>query len=451
MNFFHPRNWSRYSRKFSGDKEGLRKYKRVILVSQFALVGGIIGVLHSLEDLVDGLLFMPMMDLLMGVSIFACYLLNESGRHKLARIGLVGFLNIFFFVYSSLANHELGIYLYYFAWVGLAAVVFDDEENLLRFFFIGLSIVLTIVLLVTHFDIFGSVTFEARDIERSFIINLVSSMAVLVFFIMFMVNLNEQSEKKLVDLATEVETKNEELEKTNRELDRFFYSTSHDLKVPVMDIKGILNMAMAEPQDEKVMQYLALLRDRADKLDSFLKDVIDYARNAQTMPASELVNLSVMVDEVLANFTFVSGADKINFERKIDVDRFIEVDRIRLMIVLNNVVSNAIKYHRHEIRNPFVRIAAHIESDHLIISISDNGQGIDADLLPRIFDMFFRGTNQSKGSGLGLYIVKETLQKIGGTIEAYSNKQAGTTFTMKIPVTVKQKIPVSVLAGVTIL
>jgi len=274
---------------------------------------------------------------------------------------------------------------------------------------------------------------------------------VLVFFIMFMVNLNEQSEKKLVDLATEVETKNEELEKTNRELDRFFYSTSHDLKVPVMDIKGILNMAMAEPQDEKVMQYLALLRDRADKLDSFLKDVIDYARNAQTMPASELVNLSVMVDEVLANFTFVSGADKINFERKIDVDRFIEVDRIRLMIVLNNVVSNAIKYHRHEIRNPFVRIAAHIESDHLIISISDNGQGIDADLLPRIFDMFFRGTNQSKGSGLGLYIVKETLQKIGGTIEAYSNKQAGTTFTMKIPVTVKQKIPVSVLAGVTIL
>jgi len=451
VNFFHPRNWSRYSRKFSGDKEGLRKYKRVILVSQFALVGGIIGVLHSLEDLVDGLLFMPMMDLLMGVSIFACYLLNESGRHKLARIGLVGFLNIFFFVYSSLANHELGIYLYYFAWVGLAAVVFDDEENLLRFFFIGLSIVLTIVLLVTHFDIFGSVTFEARDIERSFIINLVSSMAVLVFFIMFMVNLNEQSEKKLVDLATEVETKNEELEKTNRELDRFFYSTSHDLKVPVMDIKGILNMAMAEPQDEKVMQYLALLRDRADKLDSFLKDVIDYARNAQTMPASELVNLSVMVDEVLANFTFVSGADKINFERKIDVDRFIEVDRIRLMIVLNNVVSNAIKYHRHEIRNPFVRIAAHIESDHLIISISDNGQGIDADLLPRIFDMFFRGTNQSKGSGLGLYIVKETLQKIGGTIEAYSNKQAGTTFTMKIPVTVKQKIPVSVLAGVTIL
>ena len=102
MNIFHPGNWSRYSRGFSGDKESLRKHKRVILLSQFAMFGTVVGVLHALEDLVDGLLFMPLMDFTMAVSIFICYLINENGRHKLARIVLLSFLNIFFFVFHTL-------------------------------------------------------------------------------------------------------------------------------------------------------------------------------------------------------------------------------------------------------------------------------------------------------------------------------------------------------------
>src|SRR5688572_23283503 len=105
MNVLLPKNWSRYSRRFSGNEEELRHYKRVILLSQFALCGSVIGILHATEDLIDGLFFMPMMDLIMASSIFACYLLNESGKHRLARITLLSFLNIFFFVYSSLVDH----------------------------------------------------------------------------------------------------------------------------------------------------------------------------------------------------------------------------------------------------------------------------------------------------------------------------------------------------------
>jgi len=436
MNYLLPRNWSKYSRRYYGDKEALRKYKRVILVSQFTLFGAVVGILHALEDLVDGLRFMPMMDSIMATSIFVCYLLNENGRHRFARILLLSFLNLFFFVYSSLANHELGIYLYYFSVVGLAAVVFEPEENLSRFFFIGLSTMLTVILFATNFNMFGTVTFEAIDIERSFIINFVTSIVVLVFFIVFMVNSNDQSERKLMELTNEVKEKNRDLEKVNRELDRFFYSASHDLKVPLLDIKGAINSAMAEFEDERVLSHFELLKKRADKLDHFLQDVIDYARNAQTDLHVESINISQLCTNSFDNFTFVKGADKVSFEVNVDPGLEVEVDPVRLIIVLNNILSNSIKYHRLEFNDPWVKIMGRMEDGKLMLSIEDNGQGIDEDLLPKIFNMFFRGTNQSKGSGLGLYIVKETVDRMGGSIQVTSKAGVGSKFIVRLPVKV---------------
>jgi signal transduction histidine kinase len=433
MNYLHPGNWSKYSRRYSGDKEALRQHKRIILLSQFTLFGAVAGVLHALEDLVDGLVFMPMMDSIMALSIFLCYLLNENGRHRLARITLLTFLNLFFFVYSSLAHRDLGIYLFYFSWVGLAAVVFERQENFLRFFFIGLSILLTIILFASDFSLFGEVPFPAIDLARSFIINFVTSIVVLVFFIIFMVNINEQSELRLVELASEVQQRNSDLEKANRELDRFFYSTSHDLKVPLLDIKGAINSAVTEFDDEKVLAYFEVLKERADKLDLFLQDIIDYARNSQTGLKLEPVNITHVIESVIDNFTFVKGADKINFIKEIEVQHEIESDRIRLIIVLNNILSNSIKYHRTDNVSRWIKVKAQYSQDNLVVSVSDNGSGIEDDLQQKIFDMFFRGTNQSRGSGLGLYIVKEIVGRMNGSISVKSKVGVGSEFVMTIP------------------
>jgi signal transduction histidine kinase len=432
MNYLHPKNWSRFSRRYSGDKEELRKYKRVILLSQFTLFGFVAGLLHAAEDLLDGLRFMPAMDGIMAISIFGCYLLNENGKHRLARIVLLTFLNLFFFVYSSLAHRDLGIYLYYFSWVGLAAVVFEDDENPWRFFFIGLSIFFIVLLFATNFSLFGPSAFEAVDIERSFVINFVSSIIVIVFFIVFMVYTNEQSEKKLIELAEEVRLKNQELEKANRELDRFFYSASHDLRVPLMDIKGAIHSAMTDFDEERVLAYFEILKQRADKLDHFLQDIIDYSRNAQTEVLPESLSVRQLLSAVIENFTFVKGADRITF--RVDAENLeVEADRVRLTIVLNNLISNAIKYHRLDQSDPWIRLSCRYNDGKLCFSIEDNGQGIDEDLLPKIFDMFFRGTNQSKGSGLGLYIVRETLQKMGGDISVESIAGSGSKFRLEIP------------------
>lgn len=433
LGFLAVSNWSKYSKQFAHDKEALYQYKRIILLSQFTLAGSIIGVLHSLEDLVDGLYFMPMMDLIMALGIFICYRLNENGKHKAAKILFLTFLNVFFFVYSSLADHHLGIYLYYFSWVGLAAVVFETNENFYRFFFIGLSVTLTIILFATNFDAFGSVTFDAIDIERSFIINFVSSIAVLVFFIIFMSNMNEQSEKRLFQMADEVKIQNISLEKANRELDRFFYSTSHDLKVPINDMTGILNQAIGESNHQPSLETFILLRERTQKLDNFLKDIIDYSRNKKEQIQRSSFNLDALIADVIENFKFVSGADKIIFSKELDATATITTDRVRLYIILNNVVANAVKYHRTRARDKWIKITASIEHEQLHIEIADNGQGIDPEVLPKIFNMFFRGTNQSKGSGLGLYIVRETVEKLEGSITVDSKVDKGTTFIISIP------------------
>lgn len=433
MNLLHPRNWSVYSRKLSGDREALRQYKRIILLSQFTLFGAVVGVIHAVEDLVFGMAFMPMMDLTMAVGVFACYLLNERGKYKLAKIALLAFLNLFFFVYASLVPKELGIYLYYFPWVGLAAVVFDTKENSHRMFFICASVFLLIILFATDFDPFGPFEFAAIDIGRSFIINMVSSIAVLVFFIIFMVSINEQSEKKLMSLAEEIRIKNGHLQKVNQELDRFFYSTTHDLKIPLMDMKGILHAAMTEVKDRAAFEYFVLLKERAQDLDNFLQDVIDYSRNTQTALKIEPVNISHLVDEVVSNFRFVNDADRIRFEKDILLEHPVEIDRLRLVIILSNIFSNAIKYHRPDIKDPWVKVGAHFFENKLNLYIADNGQGMHPDVLPNIFNMFFRGTNQSKGSGLGLYIVKETIEKMGGSIGVRSTPGMGTYFTITLP------------------
>ena len=440
LKFLSVKNWSRYSRQFSEDQEALYKYKRIILFSQFALFGSVVGFLHSLEDLVDGLSFMPLMDMTMAIGIFICYVLNERGKHRVAKVLLLSFLNMFFFIYSSFVPPELGIYLYYFPWVGLAAVVFETNENKLRIFFISLSVVLLLILFISHFNVFGTLKFGAIDLERSFVINLVSSIVVLTFFIVFMSNMNQHSESQLYTKAEEVKEKNKDLEKVNRELDRFFYSVSHDLKVPVMDIKGILNEATSETRDEIVMNYFLLLKDRANKLDDFLKDIIDYARNAKASAVVTSVNINQLVDEVIENFRFIPGADKVHIEKSIQLDHEMIIDRVRLYIILNNIIANAVYYQRLNVRSKWVKVVAELKHTTLVITVSDNGQGIEKDLIPKIFNMFFRGTNQSKGSGLGLYIVKEAVERMLGSIFLESEVGKGTSFTLTFPVSIGEKV-----------
>jgi len=216
-----------------------------------------------------------------------------------------------------------------------------------------------------------------------------------------------------------------------------FYSTSHDLRSPLLSIKGLVNIARNETTDGKTKHYLTLMNDRADKLDLFIKDIIDYSKNTRTDVRPEKVDVTELLQEVQENFQFLEGAEKIQFQNEIQVQEAF-TDKTRLKVILNNLISNAIKYHHHDQMDPWIKVKMHNGSKTLSIVVADNGPGIDVEHQGKIFDMFYRATERSKGSGLGLYIVKETIAKMNGSIKVESVEGKGTSFVVKIPVSSTQ-------------
>jgi signal transduction histidine kinase len=148
---------------------------------------------------------------------------------------------------------------------------------------------------------------------------------------------------------------------------------------------------------------------------------------------SEKILIKELVTEILGVLKYPTFNDtlKINIDTQEDLE--INSDPSRLRVILNNLLHNAIKYADPSKENSMIWITTSREGNACIIEIKDNGIGIATDLQPRIFEMFFRATSLSTGSGLGLYIVKESLEKISGTIAFESLPGKGSTFRVTLP------------------
>lgn len=406
-----------------------KRRKLFTLVSLFA---AFMGLFHFTQDLWAGAREAPLLDLLITIICLSSYLIHRRGYHVAASISLLLFLNFSLMVFACLVPAEVGIYLFYFPLMTISQALFQDSEKWLRFLFVTLSGCLVIALFVSDFDLIGPYSIEAPAVEMFFMINLISSIFMVAMCISFILRVNAESERRLQLLAEEVRIKNQNLVKTNAELDRFLYSTSHDLRSPLMSIKGLLNIATKDTTDPLMHQYFTMMSERADKLEHFIKDIIDYSKNKGTRVAVETINLTHLIDDVCKNFQFLEGASSISFQKEIRSPEVV-ADRGRMTIVLNNLISNAIKYHRADGTDCWIRVSAHNGDNCLNLVVADNGQGISHEQQSRIFEMFYRGTEQSKGSGLGLYIVKETIEKMSGTIRVESTLGSGTSFFITVP------------------
>ena len=151
--FLDVKNWSRLPQIYGHDEELMYRNKRNMLFSQITLVGGLAGIFHAVESLIDHNYLLPFLDFVMTAFVFASYQLNESGRHLTAKVLLLAFLNIFFFFYSLITPREIGAYVFYFPWVAAAALIFNTDERFWRVFFISLSVVLLLVLFISDFNL----------------------------------------------------------------------------------------------------------------------------------------------------------------------------------------------------------------------------------------------------------------------------------------------------------
>lgn len=231
----------------------------------------------------------------------------------------------------------------------------------------------------------------------------------------------------------ELKVKNEELQKINEELNKFVYSVSHDLRSPLTSILGIINLTKLLPELRVADSYFDMIEGRVLKLDGFIKKIIEYYKNARSETIKDNIDFKSLILAVWNPWKCQNNS--INFELSVNQDSVFIGDHFRLGVIFENLISNAIKYQNPSVNNKNIKISANITNENANITISDNGIGIDKKYLASIFDLFFRTEDllNTEGSGIGLYIVKETVEKMHGKIEVSSLPMVGTIFEIIIP------------------
>ncbi len=224
--------------------------------------------------------------------------------------------------------------------------------------------------------------------------------------------------------------KESELVRTNQQLDQVIYKTTHDLKAPLKSALGLINLA-EKSEEEDQTKYLSMIRKSLLKLDGLIEEMNNFFRNEKLAVRREAIDVQKLVADELEQL----GDANTNIRVELEVVGNVEFysDSIRVQTILTNILSNAIKYRDPKKSEPFIKINVSIDEDFCQIRVVDNGIGIDQRYLDKIFDLFFRATEQAQGTGLGLFIVKDTIHRLKGTIEVTSTLGQGTTFMISIP------------------
>ncbi|MFN6089883.1 MAG: PAS domain S-box protein [Cyclobacteriaceae bacterium] len=231
---------------------------------------------------------------------------------------------------------------------------------------------------------------------------------------------------------TEQKGVEEELKVRNAELDNFVYKVSHDLRAPLSSVLGLVNLATLEGNDDNLADYVKIIGQKIKQLDNFISDVLSHSKNLKLDVKIEKIDLQLLIENSFKDLDYLKGADTIIKHLDISSEAFFS-DKWRIGEIFRNLISNSIKYRDFEKPNAEITIKVQTNPDRSIITFSDNGIGISVADQNKIFDMFYRASVQSDGSGLGLYIVKNAVEKIGGLLKITSQLGKGTTFELKLP------------------
>jgi signal transduction histidine kinase len=171
-----------------------------------------------------------------------------------------------------------------------------------------------------------------------------------------------------------------------------------------------------------------MIRNSINRLDEFIKNILSYSRNKRTGLEVKKIPLQKTILDIVDSLHSMEEAKGIHFEIDIQENKSFYSDSLRFNTILENLISNAVKYHKKNQTDSYIKIIGKSNNKKLQLSIVDNGIGIDSAHHNKIFDMFFRLSGKTEGSGIGLYIVKETVQKLEGSIQVESELGTGTTF-----------------------
>jgi len=191
--------------------------------------------------------------------------------------------------------------------------------------------------------------------------------------------------------------------------------------------------------DSFLAENLGMLKESINKLDRFIADILNYSRNAREEVKVEEIDFNKMVGEILNNLRYMNrSSNHVKLNIDLNTEMPLVCDKHRLYIILNNLISNSLRYCNPKAVAPYINLTLNTNISQTYLVIEDNGIGIGQEHLSKVFNMFYRASGMSEGSGLGLYIVKQTVEKLKGQIEISSEQGLGTTFRITLPTYVKQ-------------
>lgn len=234
-------------------------------------------------------------------------------------------------------------------------------------------------------------------------------------------------------LEDDILNKNAQIGKLNAQMEKFLYSTSHDLRSPLTSILGLINLLRMESVDEKVLEYIVKIESSTMKLDRIIRNIMNFSRATYQRRRSERVDLEQLVHRILKAHRGDLNYPRIHFDIVSDHASVFHSDPERVEIILNNVITNAIHFCDQNKLRSFVRINISLRPTDAMVEIIDNGVGIGKQHHDQIFSMFYKASLNSSGAGLGLYIVKESLEQLKGAITMESELGFGSVFRIRIP------------------
>lgn len=410
------------------------EYKRVLLTGQLCAITFFFLIGYFFLDVYYGVYHGLIYELGCAFLAAFCFMLNRLRYFTQAKILLGITVNFTIFIFNQVEPNEVGLYMFYIPTSLGAMAAFGYEERTKSLFLLLLPIGFFLLGQVTDFTIIEK-TYHRSDLNRiNLITNFGCALTSSVLIIYYLINANFRSEKSLLENEKQISEKNSELTKLNTELDQFVYSTSHDLMAPLSSVRGLIHLSRVTEGEKELRELIEMMDGRVDDLQKFIRDISDYSRNTRLEVEKQKVLVSKLIRTILENLRSHPHTEKVKIELEIPAELVIYSDPSRLQIILGNLIANAIKYMDPEKEKPMLKINATLRESHIKFIVQDNGLGIPPNHIHRIFDMFYQANEKAEGSGLGLYIVKQTVEKLKGTVLVASEYKVGSTFTVVIPV-----------------
>lgn len=246
---------------------------------------------------------------------------------------------------------------------------------------------------------------------------------------------NEELDLRVQEKTRDLLSTNETLIQVNEELDNFIYRTSHDIRGPLVTLKGVCNVASLDVKDPLALDYLKRLDLTAEKLNSILTRLLVVNQINHTELEATPIDLKALIDDILVSDRRTAIPPRMKISHQVDQSVSLISDRYLMRIILENLIDNSVKFYNTSDRiEPYVNIDITTASPGLVlVKVEDNGIGIDPAEKNEIFHLFVRASERSETGGIGLYLTRVAAQRLGGEIKLVATSDKGSTFHVFLP------------------